>query len=285
MGARLLRERILDDELLVTPEIFDALSARIAEDVGFEAAILGGFAASSTLGIPEPVLTMSEMRDHAHAVTYATNLPFVVDGTTGFGNAAHTYRSVREFARAGVAGVFIEDQVAPSQLSYTGTPLELVPVEEMEAKIRAAVRARDEGDEDIVVLAKTQAATKDRREFETMEDAVERLNRYFDAGAELGCLYPRTAEEAAYVVEHADGPLKFAVVPGKPFQPSFAEVAELGYAVANAPTATTIAAVTHVRNYYETLYETGEFTVNGDDIDEGTSYVKDLLFDRYERYE
>ena len=284
MRAAVLRERILDDDLLVTPEIYDALSARIAADVGFEAAILGGFAASSTLGVPEPVLTMSEMRDHAHAVTYATDLPFVVDGSTGFGNAAHTYRSVREFARAGVAGVFIEDQVAPSQLNYTGTPLELVSVEEMEAKVRAAVRAREEGD-DIVILAKTQAATKDRREYETIEDAVFRLNRYFDAGAELGCLYPRTEADARYAVEHATGPLKFAVVPGKSFQPRFEEVAELGYAVANAPTATTIAAVKHVKNYYETLYDSGAFTVDGADIAEGKSYVKDLLFDRYDRYE
>jgi len=281
MGATDLRTRIHADELLVAPEIYDALSARIAADVGFSAAIMGGFAASSTFALPEPVLSMGEMRDHAHDVTYATDLPVVVDGATGFGDAAQTYRSVREFARAGVAGVFIEDQVAPRRLTYTGAKLDLLDVDEMETKIRAAARARDESDEDIVVLAKTQVATKERSEFESIEDVVTRVSRYLDAGAEVGCLYPTTEEEARYAVKNVDGPLKFTVVPGKNFHPSFETVEEIGYAMANTPTVATTTAVKHLHEHYERLHEDGEFTVDGDDVTTQKSYVKDLLFDRY----
>lgn len=285
MRAERLRERILADDLLITPEIYDGLSAKIAEDEGFDAAIMGGFAASATFGLGEPLLSMAEMRDQARRVTHSTDLPFVVDGATGFGNPAHTYRSVKEFAEAGVAGVFIEDQVDPRAMKHHDEPLELVSVEEMEAKIEAAVRAREESENDIVVLAKTQAATADRAEYETMEDAAERMNRYFEAGAEAGCLYPRTESEAQYVVDNVDGPLKFAVVPSKDYCPDFETVEEMGFALANTPTVATAEAAKRLREHYRTLADSGEITASGEDVTEFKSYVYDLQYDGYERYE
>lgn len=285
MGAQRIRDRIADDELLVLPEIYDGLSAKIAADVGFDAAVVGGFAASATFGLAEPLLSFGEMRDHVSAIANATDLSFIVDGATGFGNPAHTYRTVREVAEAGVAGIFIEDQMAPRRLGHHDGPLELIPTDEMVAKIEAASRAAAESDGDIVVVAKTQAATKDRREYETMADAADRLNRYFDAGAELGCLYPRSEAEARSAVDRADGPLKFAAAPKPEFAPSLDEIDRWGYAVANTPTVATVTVAKHLRSYYQTLHEEGELTVDHDDVSAYKSYVYDLQYAGYERYE
>lgn len=279
MAATDLRERIRDDELLVLPDVYDALSATIAADVGFEAATMGGLATGATLGEPEPVLSMAEMRDRARAVTGAVDLSLVIDGATGFGRRAHVERTVREFAAADVAGVFIEDQVPPRRMTHAGAPLELVATEEMEAKLAAAADARAESEDDIVILAKTQVATGDRREFESIEDVVARMNRYLEAGADAGCVYPRTEAEARYVAEHVDGPLKFAVVPGKEFCPDFETVEAMGYAMANTPNVGTLAAAKRVREFYETLAEDG--SIDADDTLAEKTRVKDLLFDRY----
>lgn len=281
MHAERLRSLIAADELLVVPEIYDGLSAAIAEDVGFDAAIMGGFATSATFGIAEPLLSMAELRDHVADVAAATDLPFVVDGATGFGNAAHTYRTVQAVAEAGAAGVFLEDQTTPRKVMRDGGSLELLSTEAMCAKLRAAVDAREDADADIVLLGKTQAATADRRAYETIDDAVGRLNQYFDAGAELGCLYPRSMEAAAAAVEGADGPLKLAAVPRKEFAPSFAEIAELGYAMANTPTVATTVVAKQLHAYYDTLHTDREFTVDADDVTEFKNYVYDLQYDAY----
>jgi 2-methylisocitrate lyase-like PEP mutase family enzyme len=285
MAAKELRDLIESDELLITPEIYDGLSAKIAEDVGFQAAVMGGFAATASFGVPEPVVTMAEMRDRARTVANTTDLPFIIDGGTGFGNPAHTYRTVKEFANAGIAGVFIEDQVSPRQLAHHDGALKLRSVDEMEKKFRAAVDGREDSDNDIVILAKTQAATADRAEYESMEEAVDRINQYMDAGAELGCLYPSSREEAQYAVEHANGPLKFAVVPANDYCPTFEEVAEMGYKVANTPQTATVETAKHLQEYYNTLYESHELTTSGADNAEYKSYVYDLQYDGYENYE
>lgn len=285
MSVDALRDLIADEELLIAPEIYDGLSAKIAADVGFDAAVMGGFAASATFGLAEPLLSFGELRDHAGMVASITDLPFIVDGATGFGNPAHTRRTVRELAQAGVAGVFIEDQVAPRRMGHHDGPLELVSPETMVDKIRAARDAVADIEADIAVVAKTQAATKDRREYESMTDAADRLNRYLDAGAELGCLYPRSTEEARTAADAVDGPVKFAASPKADFSPTFDEIAEMGYAVANTPTVATVAAAKQLRAYYQTLRDDRELIVDHTDVDEFKSYVYDLQYSGYEEYE
>lgn len=281
MGVTNLRDRIHGDELVIAPEVFSPLTARIAEDAGFDTAIMGGGAASASLGIPEPVLTMTEMRDLAQRVSNTSTIDIVIDGTTGFGNASHTYRTVKEFANAGVAGVFIEDQIAPPRLYHDESGLELLDADEMGDKLRAAVRAREDVKGDIVIFAKTQVATKDRSEYEDIDDVVERMRHYFDAGAEVGCIYPTNEKDARYAAEQLDGPLKFTVVPKKPFCPDFETVDDMGYAVANTPTVGTATAVKQYREYYEGLYDDGTLPVDGDDVENQKSYVRTLLYEDY----
>jgi 2-methylisocitrate lyase-like PEP mutase family enzyme len=130
----------------------------------------------------------------------------------------------------------------------------------MVAKVRAAARARDELEEDIVIFARTDVGFKARAAHETMEDAVVRVNTYLDAGADGAVLFPPNEEDARYVTEHVDGPVKFAAVESNEFCPSMDTLEDIGFAAANTPTSALVAATRAVRNLYESFYETGTLT-------------------------
>src|SRR5512145_2667933 len=150
-----LRKLLQRDKLLVAPGCFDDLSARLVEQAGFEAAYLSGGAVARSMGIPDiGLVTMSETIERAAQVVSAVRLPIIADADTGYGNAVNLVRTVREFERAGVAAIHIEDQITPKRCGHLDGK-EVISLEEMEKKLEAALGARS--DPDFGIIARTDA--------------------------------------------------------------------------------------------------------------------------------
>ncbi len=175
----LFRKLVNDPEILVMPGAHDVLSARAIQKAGFKALTAGGYSFSaSLLGFPDAgLLTMTEMAAQYRNMVNAVDLPVFADGDTGYGDVNNVIRTVREYERAGVAGLFIEDQVFPKRCGHMEGK-SVIPAEEMVAKIKAAIYARE--DEDLVIMARTDAVAVNG-----FDDALERGKAYADAGADL----------------------------------------------------------------------------------------------------
>ncbi len=174
-----LKQLIMDKEILVMPGAFDAVSAIIIEQTGFKAVTLGGMAASaSLLGQPDvSILSLNEIVNYTRNIAEAVNIPVFVDGDTGHGNVTNVIRTIRELEKAGAAGLFIEDQTFPKRCGHLEGK-QVIPTEEMVAKIKAAVDTR--GDPDLVIMARTDAYAT-----HGIDEAIIRGNRYKEAGADL----------------------------------------------------------------------------------------------------
>jgi len=185
---------------VVGPLTLDPLTARLAEELGYGAGYLSGGALGYQLAVSEALLTITELADTCRRMTVRSSLPIVVDGGVGFGDAVHVQRAMWEFEAAGAAAIELEDQVAPKRVSHHRGVEHLVPVEEMADKIAAAVEARS--DPDFLVIARTGAVRH-----EGFEAALERLERYRGAGADLLLLFPSTEEEWAAAPQRLGAPL------------------------------------------------------------------------------
>src|SRR5213080_5354161 len=175
-----LRELLAGPDLLVAPGAYDALSARLIAQAGFSAVYMTGFGtAASVLGQPDVgLLTMSEMVSRAAALAAIVgDRPLIADADTGYGNPINVRRTVREYERAGVAAVHIEDQVWPKKCGHMEGK-QVIPVDEMVQKVRAAVEARQ--DPDLVIIARTDANA-----VHGLEDAIHRGKAYHEAGADV----------------------------------------------------------------------------------------------------
>lgn len=157
--------------------VYDALSAQLAQAAGFPAVMTSGFAVSAALlGQPDvEVYTMTENVGVARNVANAVKIPVIADADTGYGNAINAMRTVREFEQAGVAAVIFEDQEVPKRCPAVADEVDILPLVESAAKIRAAVDARR--DRDMLIIARTDAMTED--------EAIERAQAYVAAGADL----------------------------------------------------------------------------------------------------
>jgi methylisocitrate lyase len=232
-----LRALIGAKEILVLPGVYDALSARIAERVGHKAITIGGYAMTGSL-LAEPdssQLSLTEMSEHYARVCAAVEVPCLVDGDTGFGNVTNVRRTVREFERAGVAGLFIEDQVFPKRCGHTPGK-DVIPTVEMIAKIKAAADARI--DQDLVIMARTDAIA-----INGLDDAIERANLYKEAGADLLFIEaPRSVEDMKRICREAAFPqlanmISFGLTP----ELTARELQDIGYAAAAWPVASIFA--------------------------------------------
>lgn len=196
-----LRKR-MEQDIVVLPGVWDAITARIAESAGAHGLYLtGAGVTNSRLGAPDvALLTLLEMADQARNVCDAVSIPVIADADTGYGGTWNALRTVREFERAGLAGLHIEDQVIPKKCGHLDGK-ELVHLDEMEAKIRAAVIARS--DPSFVVIARTDA-----RGVAGMDEAIRRANAYVRAGADV--IFPEgleSREEFAEFRSRVDAPL------------------------------------------------------------------------------
>ena len=196
-----LKSLIENDKLIIMPCCHDALSARLIERAGFEITFMSGFAVSATrLAMPDTgLISFGEMVDQLRSITQAVTIPVLADGDTGYGNAVNIKRTVREYAAAGAACVMIEDQVWPKRCGHTKGK-QIVEFGEACARIEAAVDARDEG-ADILIMARTDA-----RALEGMDEAIRRMQACADIGADILFLEaPQSIEEMERFCTEVDG--------------------------------------------------------------------------------
>jgi methylisocitrate lyase len=194
--------KLLDAGRLVIPGVFNAITAKLAVRAGFDALYMSGAGVTNALtGFPDvALLTLTEMAEQSRYICNAVDAPVIADADTGYGGVLNVARAVREFERAGVAGIHIEDQVAPKRCGHLAGK-QLIAPRDMAAKIAAAVQARE--DPDFFVIARTDA-----RGVTGLDDAVERARRYRDAGADA--IFPeslRSKEEFAEFAGRVEAPL------------------------------------------------------------------------------
>lgn len=231
----LLKQYIQAPDILVIPGVPDPLCARIAQAEGFQAVFVSGYASSAAyLGAPDiGLLTLTEMVDCARRIVDAVEIPVFADGDNGHGNVTNVARTVREFERAGVAALFIEDQVSPKRCGHMSGK-QLIPAEEMVAKIKAAVDTRL--DPDLVVMARTDALV-----IEGLDRAIERMHRYLEAGAGMSFIEsPESVEQMRRITTEIRAPNMANMVPGgRTPALSAAELQGIGFACVAHPTALT----------------------------------------------
>ena len=176
--ARRFRELLEEPEILVAPGVYDGFSARIMAQAGFKAATVSGAGVSeSTLGWADKgIMGFHENLQACRSIAACVDLPMRADADTGYGNAVNVHFTVRGFEDAGLASVMIEDQVWPKRCGHMAGK-DVIPAAEMVQKIKAACDARR--DADFVIMARTDAAA-----ITGVDDVIDRLNLYADAGAD-----------------------------------------------------------------------------------------------------
>ncbi|MCK7615966.1 isocitrate lyase/PEP mutase family protein [Roseibium sediminicola] len=230
--AETLRALLAQDMLHVMPCCYDALSARLIEQAGFDLTFMSGFATSaSRIGQPDlGLMSYSEVLDQARNITESLAIPLIADGDTGYGNAMNVRRTVAGFARAGAAAVMIEDQVAPKRCGHTPGKA-VVGREEAFDRIRAAVDARQEG-ADILILARTDA-----RHEHGLSEAIDRARKFKELGADILFVEaPKTVAEMQEICRELPGAKMANIVEGGETPDlSHKDLQEIGYAIAAYP--------------------------------------------------
>lgn len=230
--AQRLRDLLAGPDLIVMPCCYDAFSARLIERAGFPLTFMSGFAVSAArLAVPDTgLISFGEMLDAGRDICAAVSIPVIGDGDTGYGNALNVKRTVRAYAQAGLAGVMIEDQVAPKRCGHTRGK-QVVPFDEACQRVRAAVDARDEG-ADILIMARTDArATHD------LDEGLRRMKAFADIGADILFLEaPRSEAEMERFCGEVPGPKMANMLEqgATPVLPP-ARLQEMGYQIAAYP--------------------------------------------------
>jgi 2,3-dimethylmalate lyase len=253
-GPARLRELLDSGQTIVAPGAFDPLAARLVEAAGFAAVYMTGFGTSAALlGRPDVgLLTMTEMADNAGRIAACVDIPVIADADTGYGNPLNVIRTVGAYEAAGVAGIHIEDQVAPKKCGHMEGKL-VIGADEMAQKVKAAVDART--DPDFVIIARTDA-----RAVEGLDSALDRARRYRDAGADALFI------EA--LVSEAEIEAAAAAFPGVPLLFNWAEggktpavsldrLTELGYRIVIFPIGTLLAATAAMRRILKEIATAG----------------------------
>jgi 2,3-dimethylmalate lyase len=234
-----LRRMLEAPGIVVAPGAYDGFSARLVEAAGFPAVYMtGAGTAASHLGQPDLGLTtLTEMATHAAHLTACCSVPLIADADTGYGNVLNVVRTVREYERAGVAGLHLEDQVAPKKCGHIAGK-QVIPAREFADKIRAAAEYRT--DPDLVIIARTDA-----RAVTSLDDAIERGNLYAEAGADVIFVEaPETEDEIQRVAREVRAPLLANMVQGGRTPPvKISELERLGFKIVIFPAVCMAAAV------------------------------------------
>lgn len=248
-----LREQLDDkNRIIVLPGVFDALSARIAEQVGFEAMFQTGYGSSAALlGMPDfGFLNAGETVDNARRIIRAVSVPVLVDADTGYGNPLNVWRLVRDLEALGAAGIFLEDQIWPKRCGHM-VGKDVIPKDDYLPKLKAAVEARKS--KDFVIVARTDA-----RAPLGLDEAIARGKAYRKAGADVIFVEaPRTVEELKKVADEIDAPLvanmiEDGVTPNLTGQ----ELQKLGYRIAVWPLSGLYGATYAMREVFSELKKT-----------------------------
>lgn len=254
MSAGSLRAQLDDkNKIIVLPGVFDALSARIAEQVGFEAMFQTGYgSAAALLGMPDfGFLNAGETVDNARRIIRAVNIPVLVDADTGYGNPLNVWRLVRDLEAAGAAGIFLEDQVWPKRCGHMAGK-DVISRDDYLPKLKAAIEARKS--KDFIIVARTDA-----RAPAGLDEAIERGKAYRKAGADVIFVEaPRSIEELKKVADEIDAPLvanmiEDGVTPTMPAR----DLLKLGYRIAVFPLSGLYGATFAMREVFTELKKTG----------------------------
>jgi 2-methylisocitrate lyase-like PEP mutase family enzyme len=247
-----LRELLASKDVLVAPGAYDAASAAAIAHSGFPVVHATGAGISCSLGYPDlGLLGMREVADHIQRMVDVTSVPLIADVDTGYGNQLNTIRAIREFERIGVAGLHIEDQVFPKKCGLL-SGREVVPLEDMVAKLRAALDTRI--DENMVIIARTDA-----RDALGLEAVIERGQAFHQAGADMIFVYgAHSPEELRKIADEVPGPLMTHVSRGASFSDiSHADLGGLGYKLVIHALSPLEVAMQAVSAYLSALREAG----------------------------
>lgn len=228
---RTLRELLAAPGIIRSLGAHDVFTALLVEKMGFETVFIGGFGTSaSMLGLPDlNFITMSEMADAVRRMASRLSIPVIADGDTGHGDLNNVQRTVREFERAGAQGILLEDQVMPKRCGHFAQK-QVIPTDEMVLKIKAAVEAK--ASKDFRIFARTDA-----RQMNGLDDAIDRVNRCCDAGADIAFIEaPQSREELELIPKRVPHPV-FANMLSGGVTPilSVDELEELGYKIMVCP--------------------------------------------------
>jgi 2,3-dimethylmalate lyase len=249
-----LREQLEDkNKIIVLPGVFDALSAKIAEHVGFKAMFQTGYGSSAALlGMPDfGLLNSGETVDNALRIIRAVRAPVLVDADTGYGNPLNVWRLVRDLESLGAAGIFLEDQVWPKRCGHM-VGKDVISKDEYIPKLKSALEARQS--KDFIIVARTDA-----RAPMGLDEAIERGKAYRKAGADVIFVEaPRSIEELKKVANEIDAPLvanmiEDGVTPNLPAS----ELLKLGYQIAVFPLSAIYSATFAMRQVLTELKNTG----------------------------
>lgn len=248
-----LRRLIAAGGYTIVPGAYDTLTARLVEQAGFAAVYLTGGGYSRASGYPDlGLLTLGENVRFIGLTVEAVAVPVIADADTGYGNAINVIRTVREYEKAGVAAFHIEDQVSPKKCGhYEGK--EVIARAEMVGKIKAAVDTRQ--DADLVIIARSDA-----RAVEGLDAAIDRVNAYLEAGADVGFVEaPQSVEELRQVGRQVQGPALVNVFEGgKTPMLGATELAAMGFRLGIYPSQTHRAAIRAAQRVLAALKQDGD---------------------------
>ncbi len=210
-GPKRFRQLLNQPGIIRSLGAHDVFTALIVEQAGFETVFVGGFGTSaSLLGLPDlNFLTMSEMADAVRRMAARVSIPIIADGDTGYGDLHNVQRTVEAFEAAGASGILLEDQVMPKRCGHFADK-RVIPTEEMVLKIKAAVKAKS--DPDFVIFARTDA-----RQMNGLDDAIDRVNRCCDSGADIA------------FIEAPESRAELEEIPKRVKHPLFAKRGQAGY--------------------------------------------------------
>ena len=251
-STTVLRKTLSREKTILVPGAYDAFSAKILKQAGFSIIYMTGSGVTASLtGMPDVgLLTMTEMVNQARNIVNATDLPLICDADTGYGNPINVIRTAKEYERAGVAGIHIEDQMAPKKCGHFEGK-QLIPAEEMVKKIEAALYARE--DDDFLLIARTDA-----RSVEGLDEALRRARLYVEAGAEMLFVEsPQSVDELRRIADElSDVPLLVNMVEGgkTPVLP-FEDFEAMGFKIVLYPTCGIRAVAKTLQELAEHLYQ------------------------------
>ena len=252
-AVRPLAKRLRDKALLVAPGIFDMISVKLADSIGFEALYMTGYGVTAShLGLPDAgIATYTDMVGRVAQIKTISPTPLIADGDTGYGGLLNVQHTVRGYEAAGAAAIQLEDQEFPKKCGHV-PGRRVVPLEDMVAKIKVAAESRESGD--FLIIARTDARTA-----HGLDEALRRADAFARAGADILFIEsPESVEEMRKIGASFDLPLLANLVEGgrTPIVDR-ATLEELGYSLAIFPVAGFLAAGEAMRRVYGELKAAG----------------------------
>lgn len=277
----ILARRIRDGEFITAPGVFDMISARVADSMGFPAVYMtGSGVVASGLGLPDAgIATYTEMVGHAARIAGGISTPLIADADTGYGGAVNVRHTVRGYERAGVSAIQIEDQAFPKKCGHVDGQ-KLVPLEAMLTRIKVAQDCRDS--DDFLIIARTDA-----RKAAGKDEAMRRCEAFAEAGADI-LFYeaPADLDEMREIGCNFDLPLMANMVEGGAtpiMTPN--ELAEIGYQIAIFPASGFLAMTQILTNVYQGLRDQGSSTASGAELYAFKDFVALMGFDEIMEFE